>query len=125
MIRKAGIINGIDFQLQPQLIHGHAAPLVIQNELGMGDQEILDAVRYHTTARGEMSILEQVVYLADLTSEDRHYPDVEETRRQTLSSLRNGMAYALTYTVTKLKALGQPICPDTLAAYSQYCGGTP
>lgn len=125
-IRESGIINGIDFAAQPQLIHGYAAPLVMEERLGIDDPEILDAARYHTTGRANMSPLEQVVYLADLTSEERDYPDIEETRSHVEHSLEDGMAYALRYTICHLKRLGQPVCPDTQAAYQQYgsLGGT-
>ena len=56
----------------------------------------------------------------------RDSPDIEETRSHVEHSLEDGMAYALRYTICHLKRLGQPVCPDTQAAYQQYgsLGGT-
>ena len=49
----------------------------LEQVLQVKDADILDAVRYHTTARAGMSRLERVLYLADFTSADRDYPDVD------------------------------------------------
>ena len=52
----------------------------VRLELGITDPDILHAIRYHTTARRDMSLLEQIIYLADFISADRHYKDVETMR---------------------------------------------
>lgn len=49
--------------------------------LGIKDIDILNAVRYHTAGRADMSMLEKIVYLGDLTSADRSYKDVENIGR--------------------------------------------
>lgn len=64
--------------------------------------DILAAVRYHTTGRAEMSRLETVLYLADFTSSDRDYPDVDVLRRLSDEDLDRAMAYALSYTIRDL-----------------------
>lgn len=119
-ILESGIINGIDFEASPQLIHGYAGALYLQSHMDIHDPEIIDAVRYHTTARAGMSLLETVVYLADLTSEDREYGDVEEMRRLCEEDLRGAMVHALTHTVRELTKKGKPICPDTRRACAEY-----
>ena len=60
----------------------------IRQQLGIEDEDIINAVRYHTVARAGMSRLEQIIYLADLTSSERDYPDVERMRRLSDRSLR-------------------------------------
>jgi predicted HD superfamily hydrolase involved in NAD metabolism len=47
---------------------------------GITDSDILNAVRYHTIGRAQMSLLEKIIYLADLTSADRHFDEVEQLR---------------------------------------------
>ena len=49
----------------------------LRNILGITDHEVLDAVRYHTTAKKNMSLTAKILYLADFTSADRDYEDVE------------------------------------------------
>ena len=120
-ILESGIINGIDFKASPQLIHSYAGALYLQSHMDIHDTEVIEAVRYHTTARAGMSLLETVVYLADLTSEDREYPDVGEMRRLCDTDLRKAMIHALTHTVKELTRKQKPICPDTLGACKEYC----
>ncbi len=119
-ILESGIINGIDFKASPQLIHSYAGALYLQSHMDIHDTEVIEAVRYHTTARAGMSLLETVVYLADLTSEDREYPDVGEMRRLCDTDLRKAMIHALTHTVKELTRKQKPICPDTLGACKEY-----
>lgn len=117
----SGIINNIDFHLQPQLLHGYAGALYVQEFLGIYDEDIIQAIRYHTTGRAGMSMLEKVVYLADLTSEDRNYPDVEVMRMLSKTDLNGAMVHALEYITGQLRRDGQPCCQDTQQAYRQYC----
>ena len=119
-ILESGIINGIDFKASPQLIHSYAGALYLQSHMDIHDTEVIEAVRYHTTARAGMNLLETVVYLADLTSEDREYPDVGEMRRLCDTDLRKAMIHALTHTVKELTRKQKPICPDTLGACKEY-----
>lgn len=121
--QRSGMISStIDFSAQPQLLHAAAAPAYIREHLGIDDPELLDAVGYHTSARGEMTTLDCVVYLADFTSADRSYPDVEVYRNLCEQSMEAAMAYGLRYIVEEeLAAGGQCPCPDTQAAYKRYC----
>ncbi len=90
----------------------------IERVLGVGDPDILAAVRYHTTGRAEMSRLETVLYLADFTSSDRDYPDVDVLRRLSDEDLDRAMAYALSYTIRDLVEKNRAVHPDTLACYN-------
>ena len=87
--------------------------------LQVKDADILDAVRYHTTARAGMSRLERVLYLADFTSADRDYPDVDEMRRLVDVGMDEAMEYALVYSIRDLTERRQAVHPDTLAAYNE------
>ncbi len=114
-------------QNTPKLWHAHAGAVFLQHILGITDTEILQAVRYHTTGRAGMSPLEVVLYMADFTSADRDYPDVEVLRELAEQSADAAMLYALEYTIYDLKARGAEIHPDTLACYEEYLernGGT-
>ena len=66
-----------------------------------------------------MSLLEKVVYLADLTSADRDYPDVKKTRKIVDKSLDQGMLYSMKYLITDLVGEGKVLHPDTLACYDE------
>lgn len=119
-VLESGIINGIDFRDSPQLLHSYAGALYLQSHMDIHDPEIIDAVRYHTTGRAGMSLLETVIYLADLSSEDREYADVEEMRRLCMADLRGAMIHALTFIVGDLTRKNRTICPDTIRACGEY-----
>ena len=92
---------------------------LIEHILHVEDADIIAAVRYHTTARAGMSLLEKVLFLADFTSADRDYPDVDEMRRRVDVSMESAMTYALGYTICDLVEKKAAIHPDTLAAYNE------
>ena len=59
--------------------------------------------------------------MADLTSAERDYPDAPEVRVLAETDLKKAMAFAMVYITGELKKKGRWICPDTVAAYRQYC----
>ena len=60
-----------------KLWHAMSGSLYVKNILNIDDEEILSAIRYHTTAKEDMSLFEKILYLADFTSLDRDYTDVD------------------------------------------------
>lgn len=103
----------------PKLWHAISGSIYLRDELGIDDPDILNAVRYHTTARAGMSLLEQVLYLADYTSAERDFEDVDVIREKAEISLDEGTLYGLQFTLRRLSARGVPISPDALAAYNE------
>ena len=109
----------------PPLWHARAGAAFIERVLGVSDADILAAVRYHTTARAGMSLLEKIVYLADITSADRNYPDVEEMRRIADIGILPAMEYALDYSIRDLLSRRRAVHPDTIGAYNETVTATP
>ncbi len=103
----------------PKVWHAISGACYIKNVLKIADSEIINAVRYHTTGRENMSLLEKVVYIADFTSIDRNYTDVDILRAKVNENLNDGIIYALRYTINSLSEKNQVIHPDTLSAYNQ------
>ncbi|MCQ2449968.1 MAG: bis(5'-nucleosyl)-tetraphosphatase (symmetrical) YqeK [Clostridia bacterium] len=106
-------------QTSEKLWHAISGALYIRYLLNIDDAELIDAVRYHTTAKAEMSLLAKILYLADFTSADRDYDDVDVMRRLVDESMDKAMAYALRYTVLDLAERNLAIHPDTLSAFNE------
>ena len=104
----------------PALWHGPAGAYHISKNLGIKDNDILNAVRYHTAGRADMSLLEKIVYLGDLTSADRSYKDVEKYREMSFENLDNAMYNALKYSIGETLGKGGVIPPCTIAGYNFY-----
>ena len=103
----------------PKLWHAKCGAAFIERVLGVTDPEIITAVRYHTTARAGMSVMERVLFLADFTSADRDYDDVDVMRRLVDKDPDEAMLYALGYTIRELTEGNAPIHPDTFEAYNE------
>lgn len=99
-------------------LHAAAGEVYLRTELGVTDEEILSAVRYHTTGRENMSLLEKIIYVADLTSEDRDYPDVSEVRETAEQSLEKATLRGLSFTIESNAHVNKPIHIDTVKAYN-------
>ena len=99
--------------------HAMSGALYVKNILGISDPEIIDAIRYHTTAKADMSLLAKILYLADFTSKDRDYEDVDVIREYVDESLGKAFVYALQYSITDLVNQSRAVHPDTVEAYNQ------
>lgn len=111
------MLNGIE-QNAEKLWHAISGAAFVEHLLGITDQEIIDAIRYHTTARGNMTLLDKILYLADFTSEDRDYDDVDTMRNLVEKSMQESLLYALSYSIKDLVSNGKALHLDTINAYN-------
>ena len=105
--------------LQPKLWHARCGEILLR-DMGVKDEDVLSAVRYHTTGKAAMSKLEMIVYLADKTSSERDYNEVEELRRVSDENLEAAMRMSLVSTVKMLVQIEMPIVEDAWNAYNYY-----
>lgn len=99
-------------------LHAVAGEVYLRTKLGVTDEEILSAVRYHTTGKEKMTLLEKIIYVADLTSEDRDYPDVSKVRETAEESLEKATLRGLSFTIESNAKQNRPIHIDTIKAYN-------
>ena len=91
-------------------------------ELGITDQEILDAVRFHTVGAPHMTPLQQLTYVADFIEPGRDFPDVATARAVAQTSLEQAVVYETKHTLTYLMANDRPIYPAAIATYNAWIG---
>lgn len=118
-ILSADIIMSHVEYANPKLWHSIAGYAYLKTKLGITDLDTLNAVRYHTTARADMSVLEKVIYIADYISEERDYNGVDEMRKAAQVSLEQAMFIALQFTISDLSQNKKVISPNSLDAYNQ------
>lgn len=99
-------------------LHAIAGEVYLRKELNVTDSDILSAVRWHTTGKEDMSLLEKIIYVADLTSEDREYPDILEVRAMAEESLDKTCLRGLSFTIEDNAKKCRPIHIDTVKAYN-------
>ena len=103
-----------------KLWHGIAGAYYVKNTLKINDGDILSAIRFHTVGRADMSLTEKIVFLSDMVSEERDYPNVEKYRAAVLEDLDNGMFQTLRWSILKTIGDGNNIPITTLEAYNFY-----
>ena len=98
-----------------KLLHAKTGAALARDVFG-ADDEIYNAILWHTTGRPDMTLLEKVIYLADYTDPTRDFPGVEELRGVVDRNLDEGVLKGLEMTVEEMAERGQPVHPDTLEA---------
>lgn len=99
-------------------LHAVAGEVYLRKSLKVTDGEILSSVRYHTTGKEDMTLLEKIIYAADLTSDDREYPDVDEVRALAEKDLDRTVLRGLSFTIEDNARKCRPIHIDTVKAFN-------
>lgn len=98
------------------LAHGKIAAIVMERDYHIKDQDIINAVRFHTTGRAGMSLLEKIVYLADAIEPNRNYPGVNELRELATKDLDKACLQSLNTNIEYIRGRGIYLDEDTLQA---------
>lgn len=108
----------LDFSLlgNRDLSHGFVAGALLPQLFGITDEEIINAVTYHTTGRRGMSQLEKILYLADAIEPGRQYPGVEELRILAYQNLNQACFIALQQAASYVKKKETPLDQRTIEA---------
>lgn len=119
IILDSGIILDDIQKNAPKLWHGLSGSLYIKKYIGIDDEDILNAICYHTTGRAGMSVLEKIIFVADFTSEERTYKGVATMRKKSKKSLEDAMLYGFKFTFSDLSSRELAIHPDELSCYNE------
>ena len=99
------------------LSHSIVGSYIIQDEFNIEDEDVINAVRYHTTGRENMSLLEKIIYIADLIEEGRNFPRVDELRSLAYSGkLDEALLLSFNNTIKFVMDNNQLIHPRTVSA---------
>lgn len=101
-----------------ELWHAPVGAFLAEKEAGITDSEVLDAIRYHTSGRIGMTLLDKIIYLADYIEPGRHFPGVDEVRAIAEEDLDKALIQSMKNTIQFLMKKNQPVFPDTFNAYN-------
>ena len=87
-LKNANQINAAesDFEID-SLLHGFAGAFLVKKEFNIGDDEILNSIKYHTVGYCNMSIIDKFIYIADKLEERRNYKEVFYFRELSLKNI--------------------------------------
>ena len=113
-------INNVE-RKNPSLLHTKVGEYLAQEIYDIHDSDILNAIRYHTTGRPGMSILEKIVFIADYIEPGRKQaPNLEEIRKLAFTDLDNALIRILEDTLAYLKDSEDEVDPMTRKTYEYY-----
>ena len=98
-----------------KLLHAKTGAALARDVYG-ADDEIYNAILWHTTGKPNMTVLEKVLYLADYIEPNRDFDGVEDLRKVVWEDLDRGLAMGLAMTVEEMKERGNPVHYNTLEA---------
>ncbi|TJY43487.1 HD domain-containing protein [Cohnella pontilimi] len=115
VIREQGLPKEL-LDYGKELWHAHVGAWVVRHEHGIEDEEVLNAIRYHTSGRENMTHLEKIVCLADYIEPGRDYPGVHKIRQLAEHNLDEALTAGLDSTIGLLLERGECIFPLTVLA---------
>ena len=119
LCEKYGIINNNSELEAPKLLHAKTGAAMARELFGVSDT-VYEAIRWHTTGKPDMSLLEKILYLADYIEPTRDFEGIDELRELAFSDLDGAMALGLGMTIDEIRRSGREPYVDTLDAYAWY-----
>ncbi|MDE6739736.1 MAG: bis(5'-nucleosyl)-tetraphosphatase (symmetrical) YqeK [Lachnospiraceae bacterium] len=126
------VLSETEAQEDSPLLHAKAGGALARQEYGITDEDILNAIYYHTSGRPQMSPLEQVIYIADYIEpgrkrmkrtaaiEDQYMQNLAAARKLAYQDLNEALCRILQDTLTHLTQKGGKIDPMTRETYEYY-----
>ena len=99
------------------IYHGLTAAILSKEELGIDDEDIINAIRYHSIGRCNMSTLEKIIYIADFTEPNRGLELSKKAHDIAMNNLDEGLEFIMRNTIDYLKEENRVIPKETYDAY--------
>ncbi len=105
-----------DFSTQnPKTLHALTGSLVADRIFGE-NKAVVDAIRWHTTGKCNMNLLQKIIYVADYMEPNRDFPGVEQLRHLAFTDIDAALRLGLEMTLSMLRQQGRQISPESLRA---------
>lgn len=103
------------------LLHAAAGVTLAREQFGIDDEEILSAIRWHTTGTNPMTTLDKVIHVADMIEPNRAmFEGLATIRKKAEEDLDEALQCALASSYHYLQRQNKPVHPDTLRAMEMY-----
>lgn len=102
------------------VVHQYLGAYVAENVLNVKDEEVLGAIRFHTSGKPNMTTLEKLIFVADMVEEGRNYEGVDKLRDLFKKDFNECFKECLKEETLHLMRRGGSIYSLTLDAYDYY-----
>lgn len=105
---------------QTGLIHGFLGAEIAKDVFGIDDEEIYDAIFYHTVGKPDMPLLTKIIYIADSIEPMRHYEGVEILRALAFDNIDKALVYQIDMTIKSVLKKGTLLHTNTIDTRNYY-----
>lgn len=119
LCEKYGIINDIAETENVKLLHAKTGAALAREMFGISDR-VYNAIRWHTTGKPDMNLLEKIVYMADYIEPNRDFEGVEKLRELSYENLDEALTLGLEMSLEDIRSYGNEPFRDTVEAYEWY-----
>lgn len=119
LCEKYGIICDEAELSAPKLLHAKTGAALSRLLFGVSE-EIYEAIRWHTTGKPDMTLLEKIIYLADYIEPNRDFEGLDKLRELAYSDIDGAMAFGLEMSLEDIRSRGNEPYRDTVEAYEWY-----
>lgn len=112
-----------DIKNNKKLVHAYLGACLAEKELGIKDEEILNAIKHHTTGRPNMTALDKIVFLADkieANTRDLDYREEVLTVLNQTGKLDEAVRLCVDRTIRSLLDRRLVINPITIEVWNYY-----
>lgn len=106
------------------VLHAPLGAAIAKAEYGVKDKEVLEAIRCHTVAKANMSLLDKIIYIADMIEPMRDFLGVEELRKAAYEDINKAFIMGLKQSIVFNAEKNKIIHPDTISAWNYMLGDT-
>ena len=99
----------------PKTLHALTGSMVADQIFGE-KEAVVSAIRYHTTGKADMNLLEKIIYVADYTEPNRNLPGVDTMRQLAFSNLDEALKMGLEMALVHVTRQGEEVSPESLEA---------
>ena len=102
-------------QKYPKTLHALTGSLVAERIFGE-NEKVVAAIECHTTGKGNMTMLEKIIYVADYMEPNRDFPGVDKLRHYAETDMDAALKLGLAMTLEHLKRQGAEVSPESRQA---------
>ncbi len=102
----------------PPVVHGFLGAQIAKESYGVTDSEILGAIRHHTVGGDGMTLLEKIIYIADMTEKNRDFDGVTELRNEVNKDLDSAIELSIRQQLKLCMSRRSIIHPDIICLWN-------
>ncbi|MCK4719206.1 bis(5'-nucleosyl)-tetraphosphatase (symmetrical) YqeK [bacterium] len=107
----------------PILLHGYVSEIIAVEKFGISDENVLSAIRKHTTGEKGMNVLDKLIYVSDKIESSRSFPGIDELREIARKDIVEAFPRVIARVISMVVARQFPLYYNSVEAYNEAISG--